>query len=86
MKDKRQVQELEGNLDKQLEQGDNRILELLKDMQDSLLVLVLELKDNRKILLEQVLVRVQVQELVLNQALQQNEPLNRSFLIPFPCT
>lgn len=86
MKDKRQVQELEGNLDKQLEQGDNRILELLKDMQDSLLVLVLELKGNRKILLEQVLVRVQVQELVLNQALQQNEPLNRSFLIPFPCT
>lgn len=86
MKDKRQVQELEGNLDKQLEQGDNRILELLKDMQDSLLVLVLELKGNRKILLERVLVRVQVQELVLNQALQQNEPLNRSFLIPFPCT
>lgn len=86
MKDKRQVQELEGNLDKQLEQGDNRILELLKDMQDSLLVLVLEQKGNRKILLEQVLVRVQVQELVLNQALQQNEPLNRSFLIPFPCT
>jgi hypothetical protein len=78
------VQELEGNLDRQLEQGDNRILELLKDMQDSLLVLVLEQKGNRKILLEQV--RVQVQELVLNQALQQNEPLNRSFLIPFPCT